>query len=105
MHLAWNLEKAKALALQHHQRFDLRILEWKALAEYLQGIAVHPHKTGGRVVHGFSQNRAEHHAEKADAQAADRARARAVPVHVTRADHHLATGGAQRFEDARDIAR
>jgi hypothetical protein len=53
----------------------------------------------------LSQDGAQHHAEEAYAQSADRAGAPAVSVHEARSDHHLAARRAQGFEDARDIAR
>ena len=56
-------------------------------------------------MYGLSQNGAQHHAEKADAQPAHGAGARAVLGHKARPDDHLAAGAAQGFKNARDVAR
>src|SRR5262249_26537148 len=104
MHLAGYFLKAEMPALQNHQRFDLRIFQWKALAEYLQRFPVDAYKSGGGVVHRLSQNGAQHHTEEADAEPPQGARLRPITSHKTRPDHHLAAGTSKRFKDAWNVA-
>src|SRR5579871_781177 len=103
-HRAGDFDEAEAAALQHNQRLDFRIFEWKAFAEDAEGLPVHADEAGSRVKHGPAEDRAQHQPEEADAQPANPAGMPVVAVEIAGADYHFTSGIAQFVEDGADIA-
>src|SRR5579871_4037406 len=69
-HAAGHFFKPEAAALQHHQRLNFGVLEWKATAEDAERLAVDTDKTGSRVVDWLTQDRPQHDAKEADSESA-----------------------------------
>ena len=77
----------------------------KLLAENLQRAAVHAHEAGRRIVYGLPRMGRSTARKKRMPSLRMKLEAPSVGLHEARPDDHLAAGGLQRFENARDIAR
>src|SRR5215469_92207 len=104
-HLTRDLFEAESAALEHDQGLDFRVFEGEASTEHLKGAAIDADEAGSGIVHGLAEDGAQDQAEEANPQVAEEAGFSAAGFHKTRPNDHLATGGAEGFKEARDVAR
>src|SRR6185295_9974570 len=103
-HPARDFDEAKALALEHDQRFNLRVLKRKTAREQCECGAIHADETGSGIADGPPENGPQNGSEEMDAHRPHETGLSLSSVDESRSDHHFALLALQGFEHLGNIA-